>query len=141
LLKIKHGHFNEEISVRTTQDPVEHKQDQSPFAMIYQAAKEKCEKKLIAALSLACIDVYHGRDSGTPITKLAAENDKESVNFLIKFNASFVWTASGFARGGHKTEAYAFLEKVKIEHPAKIGSVLNEMATGFARGEHKTEVT
>lgn len=117
----------------------EHKLEQSPFKIIYQAAKEKNEQILLQALSLASIDVYHEKDSGSPISKLATEKDIESVNFLLKFNASFGWAAHGFTLSGHKKEAYALLDKIKKEYPDQVNSLLKYMAWGFAEGRFKKE--
>lgn len=110
----------------------EYKSEQSPFDLIYDAAKEKNTVKLDAALKLACIDVWNQAISGTPINALASEGDTDSVDFLLKANASVAHAACGYARGGYREKAFALLDKIAKENPSQLSFLLKQMAYGFA---------
>jgi hypothetical protein len=110
----------------------------SPFVMIYQAAKEQNEDKLMQALQLASINVIND-DEDCPVTQLAFENDIRSVNFLLKFNASQTYAIKGFAKGNHIENADDFLKKLKQQNSKKLQQGIDMMAQGLGLGGHLPE--
>lgn len=76
---------------------------------IYKAAKNPDKnaakiaiKKLLRKVS---IDVLHPTTKDTAVSKLAADGDVTSVDFLRKeFGASWIWIVYGYARGGYVVE-------------------------------------
>jgi hypothetical protein len=113
------------------------KSEKLPVERIYQAAKTKNPEIITAILSQACVDVQYA-GGGTPVSRLAAEGDIEAVNFLrIKFKASLLWIASGYALGGHVDEAKSVL--ALASNPAERLALLQYMAYGYALGRHVDE--
>ncbi|KTD68602.1 photosystem I assembly protein Ycf3 [Legionella steelei] len=110
--------------------------------LIYKAAKNPNKKEAKIAISkilpFASIDVFHHVTSEAAVSKLAAEGDFESVNFLRKeFNASLLWIAYGYAQGKHVAEANKALELA--HNPVDRLSLLQEMASAYAHGGHVAE--
>jgi len=112
---------------------IEVKTEFSPFEMISQAAKQKDEKMLASALKLVKIDVLSEYKFETPISKLACENNKRAVNFLIKFGSSLLDAIRGYAQGGYIAEATSLLEKVSPSNAAEARSTIQ---FGLGLGGH-----
>ncbi|MBN9226399.1 MULTISPECIES: hypothetical protein [Legionella] len=110
--------------------------------LIYKAAKNLNRNEAKIAINkillFATIDVQHATTNDVAVSKLAAEGNIESVNFLIKeFNASLLWAAYGYARGGHVVEA----DKVFVLAQDSVDrlKLLKQMASGHAQGGHVSE--
>jgi len=111
----------------------EHKDEVSPFDIIYNAAKDKNEKIITSVVSAACVDDIQKGSEGTPVSKLASEGQHEAVNFLrTKFNASLSWIAYGYALGGHVNAANDLL-KLAATHSDRF-ALWKKMALGYALG-------
>jgi hypothetical protein len=99
----------------------------TPFEIIYQAAKSQNKAPIEALLNAACIDVQN-KTYMTPVAKLAEENDVGAVNFLIKnFDASLRWAIFGYARGLH----FDPLNKILDDYEGNTTFLLCEVVYGL----------
>ena len=96
---------------------------------ILDAARKQAHTTLKHILKTSCIDVSEpGKYFYSAASRLASEQDKESVDFLIQYGANLNFIAQGAARGGHR--AYA-------EELCAQGASINWLARGAAQGGHR----
>jgi hypothetical protein len=102
-------------------------EQETPYQIIYHAAKSQDINRITALLDQACIDVQH-KTYMPPVARLAEENDQVAVNFLItQFGASLRWAIYGYARGLH----FDPLNKILEEAEGTITFLLCEVVYGL----------
>ena len=111
----------------------------SSYAKIYKAAKDKNEIALKRVLRIANINLLDRGIIAPPIAKLAFENDKDSVDFLLKSGGSLEWALFGYAWGGNKVDTQLIFEQVSKETNSTPQALLWKMA-GFAQGGHTLDL-
>jgi len=106
-----------------------------PIELMLEAVRQKNEEKFKEASQLVCPNVYNKQHNGPLITVFAAENDPESVDFLLNSGGSFGWAIWSFAKHGHSARAYEYLKKGIQKYPDQAVALLSKMMEGFILGK------